>query len=419
MSDPLSEIKATLQKFRELPILQQIVMGLLSLTILFYFVVCFFKPEIGGESGQKLEFSNSICFWVSTALCGLALACCAADLTTSIKQGNTVRSSLNLSLMMLTLVVFSYAYELYRIISSWTRLEYESGFLIPIMAVVVLWVWRREYKPAETWEAIVGLGIILACLIVRFVTVYAYRSEQFALYSSVLVIAGLVMLFGGLNMLRWTWPGMLLLLLAIPFSSKMERLSFDNLQKFSTRASVYAMETMGVDVTSNGNDILIRRDNEEKKLSVAEACAGFRGMLTLLSITLCWSFLVNVDLWIKIVMVASAPVIAMAANVVRIILQCFASMMSDGAGQFFHDYAAGFVVFPIMFGLMYLEYVILRNLVLDDEHATAIPMRSMTPASTLGAMPNPASAGVPIAGLVPPKAPVPVNKPAIPPVFKR
>ncbi|MGC4002040.1 MAG: hypothetical protein QM811_02375 [Pirellulales bacterium] len=56
----------------------------------------------------------------------------------------------------------------------------------------------------------------------------------------------------------------------------------------------------------------------------------------------------------------------MFANVIRIVLQCVAYQVSSGFAETFHDYLAGFLVYPLVFGLLYLEYALLRNLVLDD-----------------------------------------------------
>jgi exosortase/archaeosortase family protein len=146
-------------------------------------------------------------------------------------------------------------------------------------------------------------------------------------------------------------------------------------------------------------------------------------------VVLCLVFLIECDLWIKIVLVASALPIALMTNVTRIVLQCFAYMISEDVAKIFHDWGAIFVVFPMWIGLLYLVYKVLINLVIDDEHRTTMPIQPLGPGGGLGA-PRPqsatATAGFGAApggaagtkpGLLSPG--IPAARPAIPPVFKR
>jgi len=405
MQEIQTELRTTWDRFRTLSLLQQAVFFILALQVPLYFASAYL---VDFDLVAKVSFC---------VLAGL----CVADIALGMIQNNQQRASLGLSLLMLVVVLYSYAYELWRIVNSWTRPEYELGYIIPFIAIVVLWVWRKPYQLPQMWETLVGLGAILASIGIRYQLFFVYGREQFALYSLITVIAGLVMMFGGTKMLSWTWPGILLLLLAIPFSSKMEFYSFRVLQEISTTCSVFTLETIGANVTNEGNSIELFSGGEELKLNVAEACAGFRSMLLLMAITLSWAFLVESDLWIKIVIVASAPLIALAANVVRIVFQCFAYMISADGGHYFHDYFAGFVVLPVMVGLLYLEYAILKNLVIDDIHSATMPLR---PIGAVGGIAGDRGAAirplVPVGGTRLPSVPgVPVARPAIPPVFKR
>lgn len=285
-----------------------------------------------------------------------------------------------LFLVMLVFVVSSYAFTLSIVYSSWERPEYEFGPLIPILALVVLWVWRQPISASSFVEQVSGVALILFCTVARYLALHHFAMQQPMYYTLIGCLVGLVMILGGLRMLSWTWPSLLLLFLAIPFSAKMEQYTFHKLQKISTKCSVYALETVGVDVVTEGNKIMLRRNSEDVELNVAEACAGFKGMLTTIALTLTVVFLIEAELWIKIVLVISAPFIALFANIVRIVLQSLCYQFSPDAAEIFHDYVAGFVVYPLIFGLLYLDYVVLRNLVLDDSQDLALPQ---SPANTL------------------------------------
>jgi len=305
------------------------------------------------------------------------------------------RGRLVLFLVMLLFVLVSYAFTFSIIRDSWQRPEYEFGPLIPFLALIVLWFWRQPITASSTWEQIGGVGLILLCTVIRYLSLHHFSMQQPMYYTMIGCLVGLVMILGGLQMLRWTWPSLLIMLLAIPFSAKMERATFQKLQKYSTNCSVFALETVGVDVITEaeGNKIMLRRNSEDVQLNVAEACAGFKGMLTTVALTLTVVLLIEAELWIKILLVISAPFIALFANVVRIVLQSLCYQVSEHAAAIFHDYVAGFVVYPLIFGLLYLNYVIMRNLVLDDKQEFALPQSPANPLRKK--LPQPMSIPVP------------------------
>lgn len=288
-----------------------------------------------------------------------------------------------LFLVMLVFVLLSYAFTFSIIWTSWERPEYEFGPLIPILAFIVLWIWRQPITASSFAEQIGGVALIIFCTFARYHSLHSFSMQQPMYYTMIGCLVGLLLILGGLHMLTWTWPSLLLLTLAIPFSAKMENFTFQKLQKISTRCSVYALETVGVDVVTEGNKISLRSNNKNDKdveLNVAEACAGFKGMLTTVALTLTVVLLIEAELWIKIVLMISAPLIALFANIVRIVLQSLCYQISDDVAMIFHDGIAGFIVYPLIFGLLYLEYAILRNLVLDDHQELALPQ---SPVNTL------------------------------------
>jgi exosortase len=294
------------------------------------------------------------------------------------------RSSQLMILLFCASIVFlgvSYYFALTIIVDSWGRVEYDWGALIPILAIILFWMKRESFKAASLWEQATGFAIILiVSLVCRQLLWLKYTWMQFMLYSIIPFLGGLILMLGGWKMVKWTLPGMILLTFAIPFSSKMERFTFSKLQDVATTSSVYTAETLGIDINQTGNQITLYKDGKDLDLNVAEVCAGFRSMLTLLSLSLFAAFILPGELWIKIVMVASSIPIALTSNIVRIVCQCLAYLIDNDFGEYFHNYLAGFVMFPIMIGLMYLEYVILKNLVIEEGDVGSIKVQPITSA---------------------------------------
>jgi exosortase/archaeosortase family protein len=79
-------------------------------------------------------------------------------------------------------------------------------------------------------------------------------------------------------------------------------------------------------------------------------------------------------IWEKIVIVASAVPIAIFVNVMRILVYGVLRYFHEGAAIAFHDYCAAFFMMPLAMGILYLEYVILKNLVIDERKTAPVPV---------------------------------------------
>jgi exosortase/archaeosortase family protein len=79
-------------------------------------------------------------------------------------------------------------------------------------------------------------------------------------------------------------------------------------------------------------------------------------------------------IWEKIVIVASALPIAIFVNVMRILVYGVLRYFSEGAAAWFHDYGAAPFMMPLAMAILYLEYVILKNLVIDDRKSAPVPV---------------------------------------------
>ena len=58
----------------------------------------------------------------------------------------------------------------------------------------------------------------------------------------------------------------------------------------------------------------------------------------------------------------------------------FCGTLARGPREWFHDYGAAPFMMPLAMGILYLEYVVLRNLVIDDRHAAPVPVYGFGPA---------------------------------------
>src|SRR5262249_12663904 len=130
----------------------------------------------------------------------------------------------------------------------------------------------------------------------------------------------------------------------------------------------------------------------DKKLNVAEACSGLRMLTIFGAMSVAVALLIQRPLWQRLAIVASAIPIALVVNIMRIVLTgLLYAMLPDDDKQiheFIHD-MWGIVMMPMALGLMYLEFQILDNLIIEDDDDMPVPL-------ALGAGKAPASGKLPV-----------------------
>jgi exosortase len=87
------------------------------------------------------------------------------------------------------------------------------------------------------------------------------------------------------------------------------------LQLFASRTAAAALPWLGVPVFRQGNVI----DLPAKAMEVAEACSGIRSLMSLITLSVIYGFLLERRLGLRLLLAAAAIPIAVCANAVRIV----------------------------------------------------------------------------------------------------
>lgn len=262
------------------------------------------------------------------------------------------------------IVVLCYGNMLLAVVESWSG-TYSHGYMIPLLGLGLLYLRRQDWVEPEFNERMIGGGIIIASTIAR---VLASRSVLLTLdrLTFVTCLLGVFILVGGFRAFRWSAPPIAFLAFMFPWPGYMVNNIMRPMQTMATMASVYLLQTFGVDAYRDGNRIEL----DLAPVNVAEQCSGLK-MLTLF-IALCVAIAMisnHRPLWERIAIVfPSSLIIAILANVARITIT--ALLMNFGGeeellGVMFHD-VAGLLMMPFALGLLFLEMKILENLIIDD-----------------------------------------------------
>ena len=251
------------------------------------------------------------------------------------------------------LVMAVYYRVLGKLVIDWAEIpDFSHGFLVPIFAAYLVWAKRKtllDIKVAPTWSgvAVVALGLVVLLLGV-------YGAELFlSRISLVILLAGLVLSFGGWQLLKELRFPLLVLVLAIPIPAIIFNEITFPLQILASKLASALLPLFGVPVLREGNIIEL----SAMKLEVAEACSGIRSLVSLFTLSIFYGyFLEKSPLRRAILAVASIP-IAIAANAVRIFGTglCVQYWDPDKAMGFFHEFS-GWVIFLVSLGCLFIVH---------------------------------------------------------------
>ena len=265
--------------------------------------------------------------------------------------------------VLVMLLIWGYADTLASFVRAWDRPEYSHGWLIPLFAVVFLWVRQEEIKKVPLVDRWYGFGLLVFGLLMRLSSTH-FIFVPVDNYSFIVCLMGIVMLVGGWRMIRWAGPAVLFLAFMIPLPMLLSRGLLGELKLVATAGSTYMLQTLGIDVYRESTQITLG----DHKLNVVEACAGMRMATILLAMAVAVVLVARRSWWENIVIVVSAIPIAIAANVIRItitgLFYLWFPAFSQEDQEAVHNWM-GYMMAPVALGLLYVELVVLANLFIE------------------------------------------------------
>jgi exosortase len=257
------------------------------------------------------------------------------------------------SALIVVLIGAIYYRVLAKLVLDWWQIpDFSHGFLVPIFAAYLVWVERKtlqETKIAPTWSgvAVIALGLLVLLLGV-------YGAELFlSRVSLVILLAGLVLCFGGWELLKELRFVLLVLLLAIPIPAIIFNEITLPLQTLASKLSSALLPLFGVPVLREGNVIQL----PAMQLEVAEACSGIRSLVSLFTLSVFYGYFLEKSVLRRIVLALASIPIAIGANAVRILGTglCVQYWDPEKALGFFHEFS-GWVMFLVSLFCLFLVH---------------------------------------------------------------
>jgi exosortase len=236
--------------------------------------------------------------------------------------------------------------------------QYSHGYLVPVFAVLLLWLRRKGLDRAAVAPTWWGLPLLAAGVVVRLAGV-RFSLDWLEGIALLPCVAGAFVAAGGRAAWRWAWPAILFLAFMIPLPHRVAVAAAGPLQHLATVASCYALQTLGLAAVPEGNVILLN----DARIGIVEACSGLRMLVVFFALAAGVALVIRRPGWERLLLLASAVPIALFSNLVRITATgvLHETAGSDFANNFFHD-VGGWLMMPFALALFWLQLVVLARL---------------------------------------------------------
>jgi exosortase D (VPLPA-CTERM-specific) len=233
----------------------------------------------------------------------------------------------------------------------WQADEYNHAYMIPFIAVYLLWLRARELQALDPVGSWLGPGIVALGLILQLLGAMSAIFE-IAQYGLVVSIWGVVIAAAGSRSLGLLWVPLVYLLFMVPLPNFLEARLTAGLQLLSSQIGVAVIRGAGLSVFLEGNVI----DLGSYKLQVAEACSGMRYLFPLMSFGFLCAVLMRGRWWQRTILFVSTVPITILMNsfrigIIGILVNYYGIEQAEG---FLHDFE-GWVIFMSCVVILFAE----------------------------------------------------------------
>jgi exosortase len=233
------------------------------------------------------------------------------------------------------------------VLIAWNDEEYSHIFLVPLVAVWMVWVRRARFRYCRTTGTI--LGPVVAAL-GWAISTYGFRHGYQSLWhgGAVMVVLGCILAVLGKQALFRFLPAVAVLVFIVPVPGMIRQQIAIPLQTWTAQISEVILEVAGIPVDRSVNQLTVNG----KPVEIAEACNGLRMVWPLILMSYAFSFGLPLRNGVRFVLLLASPLSAIFCNVVRILPTIWVySHHTDDVGEKFHNYS-GWLMLPIAFLLL-------------------------------------------------------------------
>ena len=252
-----------------------------------------------------------------------------------------------LALILTGIIGLFYANTFVWLIESWLNNPYYSqGVIVPIISGYIIWTTRKELANIEKKQSGTGLILFIIGLVLNGIGVLYTIRFLSGLSLIVTILGAILYLFGTEFTKKISFPILFLLLMVpIPFVD----IVASPLQTISAVGTANIANMLGIPVQRDGLLLHI----PEGTFEVALECSGLMSIISLLTLSIIYTFILEGRLLMKFTIVLSSVPLAITGNILRIALMLVIANKygQDAAVDYFHDFSSVLLFSVALLGL--------------------------------------------------------------------
>ena len=239
-----------------------------------------------------------------------------------------VKVAATCGIALLAVMTWAYWPTLAEVVTAWNNQpDYSHGFLVAPLAVLFLWIRRKDFPRSSLAPSAAGLALLLAVCVARVVA-GRYYLQPLDAWSLPLWMMGATWLLFGTQCLLWALPSLVFLWFMFPIPFSAETWLSVPLQAIATKLSTTALVMLGQPALSEGNTIWIG----DYPMFVEEACSGLRIFVGIFALAFAFVLFSRWAWWQKGLALLAALPVAIFANVTRIVVTALLASIGLGRG---------------------------------------------------------------------------------------
>jgi exosortase len=241
------------------------------------------------------------------------------------------------------LLIVCYAPILYRMANQWANDENMGhGFFVPIVAGYAAWQSRARLAATPLKTNWWGLGIVVFAGLMSVVATLGV--ELFTARLSFLVaLVGTILFLCGTRWIKILSFPLALMLFMIPIPAIVYSALTLRLQLLASELGEILITAMGIPVLREGNTLKL----PSQTLDIVDACSGIRSLLSLLFLSLVYSYFTDKKVWMRWALLCATVPIAIGANGIRVAVTGFLSEIDTKLASGAYHEAEGYIVFVV------------------------------------------------------------------------
>lgn len=243
-----------------------------------------------------------------------------------------------------------------------TKDDYSHAFLIPPIALYLIWQRRNSLKNAEIKSCWLGLIPVVFLLLV-VITGIMGSSPKITRPSIPLLLLVLTLFCYGPEVTKIMLFPILFLFFMIPFPPLIHSRLTWSLKLLSSKIALVLLHLSGLPAYGEGNII----DIGYTQLEVVDACSGLRYVYPLIAMGVIYSYFFQRKMWKRIVLVVSTIPLAVLMNSLRIavtgiLTEKWSPQTAEG---FFHAFSGWLIFIVALAGLFIMNFFL--NMLVPEE----------------------------------------------------